>query len=285
MPQYPASSFESAVGGFLQGYSTVRDMRRQNAEDARREREARAAERMRQITLENEGYKEEAVPAAPEPRRNFMQSIGHTLRGRPEPEQDTRLVKVGPSRAERIAEAQREFQRTMQDDEQAAALERDAARQAFEATQGDLTRQTTLAQAGIYAGQSRAANARADAEAEREARDRFLSDLFWSTDGSGRAMNQRVINHPGLLAQAQRFRIGAHEYDAAARRFRGGEELRRATVQSRTTEKAEAPRVRRSEGSNTGTSGIAQQQQAWDRAAAALRAQGKEPAQVIGPRP
>lgn len=49
MPQYPPSSFESFVGNALQGYSMVKGIRRDAAEDRRREREAQAAEGAREI--------------------------------------------------------------------------------------------------------------------------------------------------------------------------------------------------------------------------------------------
>lgn len=65
MPQYPASSFESAVGGFMQGYGTVRGMRRENAEDARRaeaeRREAEDREMRRAVALAGMG-REGIVP-------------------------------------------------------------------------------------------------------------------------------------------------------------------------------------------------------------------------------
>lgn len=294
MPQHYSSGFEAAVGGFLQGYGTVRGMRRENAEDARREREARQASRMREIQMAESGYQEVdfTVPTV-EPRRNFIQSIGHKLRGSPEPERDVRLLKMGPSASERLAAQNREFQIADREDTQAHAATgwaredaRAVADRAARATEAEASRRTQLGVAGIYAGASQRADARANAETDREQRDQFLNELAAATNGNPRAMMGLVEARPDLMAKARRWKIPGFAYSAAANAFQERKRLNDATVIGRTQEKSEAPRVRRSEGNNTGVvPDVAQQQAAWDRAAAALRAQGKDPAEVIGPRP
>jgi len=287
MPQYPASSFESAVGGFLQGYSTVRDMRRQNAEDARREREARQREQMRQIQLAESGYQEVDFTLPPDPfkRESMVARIGNKLLGRDTtPERDVRMLKMGPSEAERLAAQNREFQIADREDTQAHAATgwarddaRAAADRAARAAEAEASRRTQLGVAGIYAGASR----RADERARTETADRRLNDVaeraVEAAGGDVRRAVEILTSDPStrdIFTQG----MGMGRLQAAASRFAERRRLNDAMVQSRTTEKQEAPRTRRSEGNNTGAVGKPAITQAE---AAALRQQGFSDEQIL----
>lgn len=185
MPPYATQHtdpFAAAVGGALSGYSMVKGFQRDAADERRRRDEARQRESLFRMNLDREGYQEVdfTVPTV-EPRRNFMQRLGHSLMGgNAEPERDIRLLKMGPSAAERAASANREFQIADREDTQAHAVtgwEREDARAAADRTarerEAALNRGANLQVAGIHAGASRRADERARAETDREQRDQF----------------------------------------------------------------------------------------------------------------
>lgn len=100
-----------------------------------------------------------------------------------------------------------------------------------------------------------------------------------------------VEARPDLMERARRWKIPGFAYSAAADDYRqrrgvsdANVEAKKRTGESYIDTKRRLEREAQARG-GTGTSGVAQQQAAWDRAAEALRAQGKEPETVIGPKP
>lgn len=295
------SPFSAGVEGFFQGLSFTRDMKRQNAEDARRERAERQAEQMRQIQLEESGYQEVDFTRPPDPfkRESMVNRIGNRLLGRDTfPERDVRMLKMGPSAAERLAAQNRENQIADREDTQghtATGWARDDARAAADRTarerEAGLNRSANLQVAGIHAGASRRADERARAETDREQRDQFLNELAAATGGDARKMVGIVEARPDLMEKARRWQIPGFAYSAVADAYRQRRGVADATIDAKkrtgesyldTKRRLEREALARG---GTGTSEVAQQQAAWDRAAEALRAQGKEPESVIGPKP
>lgn len=310
MPQYayPPSSFENFVGNALGGYSMAKGFQRDAADERRRREEARQRNALFKMNLDREGYQEVdfTVPKV-EPRRNFLQSLGRTLLGAPEQERDVRLLKMGPSVAERLAAEAQRRRDAEREDSQGHALEvarfnvqsqaeRDAAERAFTAQQNALNRSNSRA----ITGMQMVASQRSDARLRDEASERRLDDAaeraIEAAGGDARRAVEILTSDPTtrdvftqgmgmgrLQAAASRFaerrRVNdANEGRAIASYQDRQDRQRRKDFRARLDGGAQA-------GGNGQTSGIAEQQAAWDRAAAALRAEGKEPESVIGPKP
>lgn len=304
MPEYATQHtdpFASFVGNALSSYGMVKGFQRDAAEERRRRDEARQRNALFKMNLDREGYQEVdfTLPPDPSKRQSFVGRIGNRLLGRDtEPERDIRLLKMFPSAAERAATQARDLHVADREDTQAHAAQgwdRDDARSereiAARAAEGERSSRTQTTVAGIYAGASQRADARANAEVDREQRDQFLSELAAATGGDPVKMQGIVSARPDLMAKARRWKIPGFAYSAVADAYRQRREVTDATAEAkkRTGEsyldtKRRLEREAQARG-GTGTSGVAQQQAAWDRAAAALRAQGKTPESEIGPRP
>jgi hypothetical protein len=83
--QYPPSNFESLVGSFLQSYTAMKASRRADAEQDIRDRQAKRADQLQRIQLDESGYDEIPMPKiGPPPGQSWTQRLGRMISGGPE---------------------------------------------------------------------------------------------------------------------------------------------------------------------------------------------------------
>jgi hypothetical protein len=287
MPQQQyVSPFEAAVGNFLSSYAAMKGLRMQQGEAADRRKQAQRADQMARIQMNEAGYDEVQMPTieAP-PGQSWAQRIGRMISGGPE-QPGSIVMKTHPSIHEQDLAGERDFitgrdtanfahqdlleaikaknERALNADRESGADRRN--------TQDNATRlQSTAMEV--------APRTRALTNDERAS---FAHDAVWAAQGSGVAAIKAVLADGRLSARAKALGVTPVDYASAQQEFAD-----RLTAKSRGMDPFAADLDAKLKGGNpaTGSDPYAGPRAAWDRAAGALRQQGRDPASELGPRP
>lgn len=300
MPEnYTPSPFAAAVGSFLQTYSTVSGIKQDKQAAADRKRAANRADELQRIQMDQAGYDEITMPTieAPPPQ-NFEQGVAQHLRqffsGGPD-EPGSIVVKTHPSAHDTDMQAQFQNERDLESMREAIATNR------FNATQAGENARAAATQSGENA-RSAANNAtslkvagidhsvQAQALADRQ-RTEFFDTALQAAGGDAVQAMSNVEKYQ--MPQARKFGATRTDYHAAAARYRDS----KAAL---TREGIDAANERAAARGGTqilpkdlngkpipppAPTATGQQSRDWDSAAAAARAQGKDPVALLGPRP
>jgi hypothetical protein len=285
MPQYPPSSFEALVGSFLKSYSAVKGIQHDAAEQKIRQRQADRADQMQRIQMDEAGYDEIAMPTieAP-PGQSFAQKVGRFLSGGPE-QPGPIVMKTHQSQREREIQDAGAAHTADREDTQAYGLELEALRAKNDRERTAMNNRTQIQVAGMQ----KQPNAQDATKNDLAIKHQVINDAIDAT--SGRAQEA----YDQLPADVKRkYRIGANDMNAGVERWRNSRAmLAREGIQSREDiagKKGSNKELFRQRllGSGTGAPAgdpVAEQRADWDAAAAAAKQQGKDPVQLLGPRP
>lgn len=230
-----SSEFEAAVGGFLQNYAAVRGLKIQEGEAADRRRQAKRADQMARVQMNEAGYDEIQMPTiqAP-PGQNFAQKVGRFLSGPEQP--DTIVMKTHPSTREteiagnqqfETGRDQSHFKNDLAVEELRGALQSrlDANRQTHEDARNRDDNSTRLAVAGMEKG------------ARREVLNAGLRDAFFDqavAASGGDPVRAQTNVGTYQMADAIKFKASRADYYAAAARYNDRKaELTREGIASR----------------------------------------------------
>lgn len=235
---YPPSGFESAVGGFLQGYSTVSDIRQRKQAAAAQKKASERADQMQKVQLDQAGYDEITMPKieAP-PDQNFMQRVGHFLMHRNDEPQSI-VMKTHPSVHETDVQNQQTFARSQSEasfanqraieDLRAAISARDTSvREAGADRRNDADNATSLRIAGMN-------NAPRQQQTALEDKHAFIDDAIAASGGNALTAIHNIASNPRLMARAQALGLNRFDYAAGEQRFSDRRaQLSREGIQSR----------------------------------------------------
>lgn len=238
MPVYPPSPFESAVGGFLQGYNTTSGIRQRKQEAALQKRQADRADQLAQVQLGQQGYDVLQMPKveAP-PDQNLFQKVGFWLQHRNDEPQSI-VMKTHPSVHETDVQNQESFareqaqagfsnQRAIEELRAAISAKELAAREAGADRRNREDNATSIRVAEMN-------NAPRQQQTALEDKHAFIDDALAAAGGNALTAIHNVASNPKLLARAQALGLNRFDYAAGEQRFGDRKaQLSRETIQSR----------------------------------------------------
>ncbi|MDQ6689069.1 MAG: hypothetical protein M3Z18_00975 [Gemmatimonadota bacterium] len=303
-PNYPPSPWEAGVAGFLNSYAAMKGLRIQEQDAADRKQAATDADQLNQVRLGEAGYTRQTMPKieAP-PDQSFEQKIGSFLSnhfGSGSSEPSSFLVKDHPSvRESEIANEQTfdltrdaaHFKNERDIEGIRAAIETNRTNKviAAENTRSAANNRTSIAVANI----DHATQHEALGNTEKHA---VVDDAINATGGYAQNAWNQIPD-----ATKKKYNLTPLDMNAGTQRFMDRKaELARESNATREDIAAQRggtqimprdptsgqPITPPSPPGISGRSGSGAQQGAdWDRAAAAAKAQGKDPVALLGPRP
>lgn len=227
------SGFASAVGGFLQGYGTVKQMQLADAESRRRDQEAKDAALARKIELDRAGYSLVDLTPPSVQRHGFLAKVGSFLSGGTDTERTLVPIKDHESADEanrriaadnaRALESQREgFETSFHAADNATRITEANIREAGDDRRSAASNATQRYVADRYAGSAQLGRAielrnRNIAEKEKAIDDAIAAASTVSANGTIDA--NRAYNAIPLVVR-QKYGIGAADMNAGLVRFR-----------------------------------------------------------------
>jgi hypothetical protein len=233
---YPPSNFEALVGSFLQSYTAMRASRRADAESDIRDRQAKRADQLQRIQMDEAGYDEIAMPKiGPPPDQGFFGKVGQFLSGGPDQpgpivmktHQSTREREQIDARAAHLADVseQERYGLELEGIRAANARKLEAERQAGDMARTVANNRTQLQVAGIQ----KQPNLQDATKDDLAIKHQVINDAIDATGGHAQEAYDQ------LPADVKRkYRIGANDMNAGVERWRNSRAmLTRETIQSR----------------------------------------------------
>lgn len=282
MPQYPPSGFEALVGNFLSSYAQMKGLKMQQRESDQRAQQAKTADQLAQIQMNEAGYDRISLPKieAP-PDQGFFSKVGHFLSGGPE-QPGLIVMKTHQSTRERETQDARTAHVADVAESERFDLELEGIKAANERERTRMNNRTQI----TVAGMQKQPNAQDATKDEIDIKHQIIDDAINANGGYAQKAYDQI---PGDVKR--KYRIGATDMNAGTQRFTDRRAaLAREAVQSRediADKKGSNKEAFRRQllGQAGGGDPAAQQRADWDAAAAAAKQQGKDPVQLLGPRP